>query len=156
MNPIYHKDINEALTTTRGDKIPVVVEDLWGTIVYKLTWKERLSCLFKGRLWYSVYCKRPTPVFVLQVRDFQRPVKILIIEECSHSRLVCIQSLEGFVFYCTQEKLQGEWVMVHGSDSISLYKAHDMFCEFILDKEQEADCYLDVSSEILSEPICEN
>lgn len=156
MKPILYKDSNSVLFTTKGDRVPVKIENYWGRVGYKLSWKERFLTLWNGKLWYSVYCKHPTPVFEIQVGRYKDPVSILVIEQCSHTRLVSVQAKEGFNFYGIQEKVQGLWELVPYGDSINLYKTYQTYRQFVIEKEKEIQTNVDAHLELCRSVVCEN
>jgi len=82
MQPISFKQSNKKLGPPKGmteeecGNLPVFTDGQQCISLWKMTWRERLSALFFGRIWLSVYSgQTQPPVWLMAEKEIFKEVK---------------------------------------------------------------------------------
>lgn len=64
MKPVAFKEQNYTFKDTKHEDLPAFINGREVISMWKLTWRERLHCLFRGYLWVSVADIAPAPLYI--------------------------------------------------------------------------------------------
>lgn len=64
MKPAPFKEQNYTFKDSKYEDLPAFISDREVISMWRMTWRERLHCLFRGYLWVSVADIAPAPIYI--------------------------------------------------------------------------------------------